>query len=154
QRSLGTSFRPQKLSQPGIIGAVPPVSRDRLDPAGTWMQNIATPHRFTIPRAHWVPRIPQAQTGGEGGTMLISFCATYRLYALIGCITLGILGASLPNTVAAASGDVPSLWDPKRRPDKPDVRSLRQIRFLTEDDYPPFNFTGASGQLEGFNVDV
>ena len=26
--------------------------------------------------------------------------------------------------------------------------------FLTEDDYPPFNFTGASGQLEGFNVDM
>src|SRR5262249_18285971 len=53
----------------------------------------------------------------------------------------------------AETGDM-SLWDSKRRPDKPDVRALRQIRFLTEDDYPPFNFTGSSGQLEGFNVDM
>ncbi|MBN8533119.1 MAG: transporter substrate-binding domain-containing protein [Rhizobiales bacterium] len=28
------------------------------------------------------------------------------------------------------------------------------IRFLTEEDYPPFNFTGADGQLQGFNIDL
>jgi polar amino acid transport system substrate-binding protein len=28
------------------------------------------------------------------------------------------------------------------------------IRFLTETDYPPFNFTGADGQPAGFNVDL
>jgi polar amino acid transport system substrate-binding protein len=61
---------------------------------------------------------------------------------------------SVATAAFPAATDAPSLWDPKRRPDKPDVRSLRQIRFLTEDDYPPFNFTGASGQLEGFNVDM
>src|SRR5262245_4883007 len=55
---------------------------------------------------------------------------------------------------AAAGFDPPAFWDGKRRPDKPDMRSIRQIRFLTEDDYPPFNFTGASGRLEGFNVDI
>jgi polar amino acid transport system substrate-binding protein len=57
-------------------------------------------------------------------------------------------------TAFAASVDAPAFWDGKRRPDRPDTRALRQIRFLTEDDYPPFNFTGASGQLEGFNVDM
>jgi polar amino acid transport system substrate-binding protein len=31
---------------------------------------------------------------------------------------------------------------------------LRQIRFLTEDDYPPFNFLLADGQVAGFNVDL
>jgi polar amino acid transport system substrate-binding protein len=89
--------------------------------------------------------------------MLICRRANGRLAACIGCIAgvvAGLLVAAVVNAVAASGADVPSLWDPKRRPDKPDVRSLRQIRFLTEDDYPPFNFTGASGQLEGFNVDV
>ena len=28
------------------------------------------------------------------------------------------------------------------------------IRFLTETDYPPFNFTGADGNPAGFNVDL
>jgi len=53
----------------------------------------------------------------------------------------------------AASGPL-GLWDPHRRPEKPDLRTIRQIRFLTEDDFPPFDFQGASGTLEGFNVDM
>jgi polar amino acid transport system substrate-binding protein len=121
------------------------------------MQNIATSHRFVISRTRPVPRIAQAWFDREGGTMLISLCAQVRTLAFSGCaagLVAGILAACAANAVAAPNSDVPSLWDPKRRPDKPDVRSLRQIRFLTEDDYPPFNFTGASGQLEGFNVDV
>ncbi len=28
------------------------------------------------------------------------------------------------------------------------------IRFLTETDYPPFNFTGPDGNPAGFNVDL
>ena len=55
---------------------------------------------------------------------------------------------------APALSDPPSLWDLKRRPDRPDLKSLQQIRFLTEDEYPPFNFLGTSGSLEGFNVDL
>ena len=31
---------------------------------------------------------------------------------------------------------------------------LTVIRFLTETDYPPFNFTGADGNPAGFNVDL
>jgi polar amino acid transport system substrate-binding protein len=46
------------------------------------------------------------------------------------------------------------LWDPHRRPEKPDLKAIRQIRFLTEDDFPPFDFQGSSGALEGFNVDM
>jgi polar amino acid transport system substrate-binding protein len=63
--------------------------------------------------------------------------------------------AGLTDAPATAAGfDPPIFWDGKRRPDKPDMRTIRQIRFLTEDDYPPFNFTGASGRLDGFNVDI
>jgi polar amino acid transport system substrate-binding protein len=48
----------------------------------------------------------------------------------------------------------PSFWDPGRAAVKPDLTGLRQIRFLTEDDYPPFNFALPDGRLAGFNVDL
>ncbi len=49
---------------------------------------------------------------------------------------------------------VPGFWDPRRRPDRPDMSRLTVIRFLTETDYPPFNFTGPDGNPAGFNVDL
>jgi polar amino acid transport system substrate-binding protein len=48
---------------------------------------------------------------------------------------------------------VPGFWDPRRRPERPDLSRLTVIRFLTETDYPPFNYTGADGNPAGFNVD-
>ncbi|HLL26078.1 MAG TPA: transporter substrate-binding domain-containing protein [Xanthobacteraceae bacterium] len=54
----------------------------------------------------------------------------------------------------AAGVFVPGFWDPKRRPEKPESGRLTAIRFLTEEDYPPFNFKGANGQPTGFNVDL
>jgi polar amino acid transport system substrate-binding protein len=59
-------------------------------------------------------------------------------------------GASPP----AASVAVPSFWDPRRRPERPDLSRLTMIRFLTETDYPPFNYAGPDGNPAGFNVDV
>jgi polar amino acid transport system substrate-binding protein len=59
--------------------------------------------------------------------------------------------------VAAAQGSnvfVPGFWDPKRRPERPDLGRLAALRFLTEEDYPPFNFKGADGAPIGFNVDL
>lgn len=49
---------------------------------------------------------------------------------------------------------VPGFWDPKKRPERPELGRLSTIRFLTEDDYPPFNFKGPGGQPIGFNVDL
>jgi polar amino acid transport system substrate-binding protein len=49
---------------------------------------------------------------------------------------------------------VPGFWDPRRRPERPDLSRLTVIRFLTETDYPPFNYTGADGNPAGFNVDL
>jgi len=56
--------------------------------------------------------------------------------------------------VEAAPQAVPGFWDPRRRPDRPDMSRLAVIRFLTETDYPPFNFTGPDGNPAGFNVDL
>ncbi len=49
---------------------------------------------------------------------------------------------------------VPGFWDPRRRPERPDLSRINIIRFLTETDYPPFNFSGADGTPAGFNVDL
>jgi len=56
--------------------------------------------------------------------------------------------------VEAAPQAVPGFWDPRRRPDRPDLSRVTVIRFLTETDYPPFNFTGPDGNPAGFNVDL
>ena len=53
----------------------------------------------------------------------------------------------------AATQAVPGFWDPRRHPERPDLSRLTVIRFLTETDYPPFNFTGPDGNPAGFNVD-
>jgi len=49
---------------------------------------------------------------------------------------------------------VPGFWDPRRRPERPDLSRITGIRFLTEPDYPPFNYVGADGALAGFNIDL
>jgi polar amino acid transport system substrate-binding protein len=49
---------------------------------------------------------------------------------------------------------VPGFWDPRRRPDRPDLSRIGVIRFLTETDFPPFNFAGPDGNPQGFNVDL
>jgi polar amino acid transport system substrate-binding protein len=58
-------------------------------------------------------------------------------------------GATAPGAAA-----VPGFWDPRRRPERPDLSRIQSIRFLTEMDYPPFDYTGADGNPAGFNVDL
>jgi polar amino acid transport system substrate-binding protein len=56
----------------------------------------------------------------------------------------------------AVSGTVaiPGFWDPRRRPERPDLSRITLIRFITEIDYPPFNYSGPDGNPVGFNVDL
>ena len=49
---------------------------------------------------------------------------------------------------------MPGFWDPRRRPERPDTSRISQIRFLTEFDYPPFNYAGPDGNPAGFNVEL
>lgn len=58
-----------------------------------------------------------------------------------------------PDSLQIAAG-VPSFWDPRRRPEKPDLSHISAIRFMTEVDFPPFDFAGADGNPAGFNVDL
>ena len=59
-----------------------------------------------------------------------------------------------PRELAPAPSPYPGFWDPKRRPERPDLSRLSQIRFMTEIDYPPFNYAGPDGHPVGFNVDL
>jgi polar amino acid transport system substrate-binding protein len=52
-----------------------------------------------------------------------------------------------------AAGDNP-FFDLSRKPERVELTGQRIIRFLTDDDYPPFHFTGPDGQITGFNVDL
>jgi polar amino acid transport system substrate-binding protein len=54
----------------------------------------------------------------------------------------------------AQSPIVPSFWDLQRRAEKPDVSVPRQLRLVTDDDYPPFNFALPDGTPSGFNVEL
>jgi polar amino acid transport system substrate-binding protein len=62
----------------------------------------------------------------------------------------------VPSTPAVTSDPmaVPGFWDPRRRPERPDLSRITIIRFLTETDYPPFNYAGPDGNPIGFNVDL
>ncbi len=73
-------------------------------------------------------------------------------------IAWGILGtAAQPQPrpgATSASVPIPGFWDPRRRPEVPDTSRLTAIRFLTEIDYPPFNYAEPDGNHAGFNVDL
>jgi polar amino acid transport system substrate-binding protein len=60
----------------------------------------------------------------------------------------------LTPAVKADPMTVPGFWDPRRRPERPDLTRLTIIRFLTETDYPPFDYAGPDGNPAGFNVDL
>src|SRR5262245_57904272 len=60
----------------------------------------------------------------------------------------------VPAPGAQAGVEVPSFWDPRRRPERPDLSRITAIRFLTEVDYPPFHFPGPDGNPTGFHVDL
>ncbi|HEY6993232.1 MAG TPA: transporter substrate-binding domain-containing protein [Xanthobacteraceae bacterium] len=82
-----------------------------------------------------------------------------RLAAVVVCLVLiaPVLRAEqagVEPTGADPGVRVPGFWDPRRRPEKPDLSRINVIRFLTETDYPPFNFAGPDGNPQGFNVDL
>ncbi len=66
----------------------------------------------------------------------------------------GVVTKDGVSPAAATSAAVPGFWDPRRRPERPDLSRIQSIRFLTELDYPPFDYAGTDGNPAGFNVDL
>ena len=77
-----------------------------------------------------------------------------KLVPIAGFMAALFLGGAAHAQTPAGVASVPLLWDLPHRVEKPDTSGLRLIRFLTEDDYPPFDFTLSDGTLTGFNVDL
>jgi polar amino acid transport system substrate-binding protein len=91
--------------------------------------------------------VPRGSRGGLIGLAILGWLTGFGLPA-------GVARAEGISTPPAVSQAVPGFWDPRRRPDRPDLSRLTVIRFMTETDYPPFNFTGPDGNPAGFNVDL
>ncbi|MGH6834359.1 MAG: transporter substrate-binding domain-containing protein [Methylocella sp.] len=72
----------------------------------------------------------------------------------LGSLAVFALLALAPNLATGGGVFVPGFWDPHHRAAKPDLTGLRSLRFLTEDDYPPFHFALPDGTLSGFDVDL
>ncbi len=84
-----------------------------------------------------------------------------RPFALAATICAVLVAVPGPRPVRAQDGvalprgaAVPGFWDPRRRPERPDLSRIQSIRFLTDLDYPPFDYAGADGNPAGFNVDL
>jgi len=77
---------------------------------------------------------------------------------VVGLVAAALVGGDLalaqpPGASAGAPVAIPGFWDPRRRPERPDMSRITLIRFVTEIDYPPFNYSGTDGNPAGFNVD-
>ena len=64
------------------------------------------------------------------------------------------LGAQGAADLRPGALPVPGFWDPRRRPERPDMSRVSLVRFITEVDFPPFNYAGPDGNPIGFNVDL
>lgn len=76
------------------------------------------------------------------------------LSSLLLATLLWMTGAARAQPVAEPAVVIPAPVDLKRKIDPPEAGQVRSIRFLTEDDYPPFHFIGPDGQLTGFEVEL
>jgi polar amino acid transport system substrate-binding protein len=98
-------------------------------------------------RRHWARSL--APTGWPAAALTLGL-----VLALVPLVSLAT-GAAFAQAVGAEPPvRVPGFWDPRRRPERPDLNRVVVIRFLTEIDYPPFNFAGPDGNPQGFNVDL
>ena len=76
-----------------------------------------------------------------------------RAGLIVACIGLILNSFSVPS--AAAQGvAIPNFWDPRGRPERPDLTGLRTVRFLTDDEFPPLHFAGPDGSPTGFSVEL
>ena len=101
----------------------------------------------------------QRRIATSGGT---HESAVARLCVIACVICALLLGVAALRTASAADDAavqlrgvvVPGFWDPRRRPERPDLSRIQSVRFLTDVDYPPFDYAGQDGNPVGFNVDL
>lgn len=65
-----------------------------------------------------------------------------------------LAGNAVLAQITGSEGVTPNFWDPRRRVVRPLPGTVESIRFVTTDDFPPFNFVDDNGRLTGFHVDL
>jgi polar amino acid transport system substrate-binding protein len=81
--------------------------------------------------------------------------AAHRLAVLLGVFSIAFVDSATfsgAQSQAGGLGAIPNYRD--TRADRAQPPPIEGIRFTTSADFPPFNFTDASGRLVGFNVDL
>ena len=69
-------------------------------------------------------------------------------------LMLGMSESAAQSTQPGSNIRVPNFWDPNRRYEKPDIKQLPAIRFVSTKDFPPFNFRDPEGRYTGFHIDM
>jgi polar amino acid transport system substrate-binding protein len=82
-----------------------------------------------------------------------------RVRALLPALALLAAGGAMLPARAETRPDgaavtVPIVIDPDRRLEKRDLPRGTPLRFVTEEEFPPFNYIGRDGRLAGFNIDL
>ncbi|WP_368856638.1 transporter substrate-binding domain-containing protein [Chelativorans sp. ZYF759] len=62
--------------------------------------------------------------------------------------------ASVLPTIAQEGPTIPQYWDERERLPAPDISALERVRFLTTNDFPPFNYLDEAGRPAGFHVEL
>ena len=84
----------------------------------------------------------------------ILLCAACVVLMLVGSESRAI-GADAPTTAEPpAAVAVPDFWDPRRRPERPDLSRMQSIRFLTDTRLSAVRLCRPGRQPAGFNVDL
>ena len=77
-----------------------------------------------------------------------------RTFLAVLALLLVPMGALVGQEQASEDEPAVEVQEPTLRVPKPDLLDLEQIRFVTDNDYPPFNYLDEEGELTGFNVDL
>jgi polar amino acid transport system substrate-binding protein len=92
--------------------------------------------------------------GSRLGPLLVAAGLVAAAMLTAAPIALPARAEPAPAVQSAVPVPVPGFWDPRRRPERPDISRITLVRFMTEVDYPPFNYAGPDGNPLGFNVDL
>lgn len=77
-----------------------------------------------------------------------------RAIAIVSAALLSVATAAPSAAQEQAFRGAPVFWDVRERLPKPDLGTMKRLRFLTTTDFPPFNFLDGQGRLSGFHVDL
>lgn len=92
--------------------------------------------------------------GGTHGTCLRVLGATLWVALCLAPPAAAQEATDAPEASQAKPTLVPDNWRGPVRRQKPDLKGIEKLRFVTNGDFPPFDYFDEDGSLTGFNVDL